>query len=72
MTDEEEIPTKEFGKEMVDRIVVGNENLVFDGTVVKLAKTRASIVLKNDAEIGQADADSQINAENWQLLIKWR
>lgn len=70
MTDEEEIPTKEFGKEMVDRIVVGNENLVFDGTVVKLAKTRASIVLKNDAEIGQADADSQINAENCKSLGK--
>jgi hypothetical protein len=62
--EEKEIPTREFGREEVGRVVVGAENLVFDGTIVKLAKTRACIELKNGAKAEKADADSEIRAEN--------
>lgn len=62
------ISVKEFGQEKIDSIVVGNEDLIFNGTTVKLAKTRGSIVLKNGAKIENANADRNIHAENCESL----
>lgn len=61
---EENIPTRKFGRKKIDRVEVGAKNLVFDGTTVKLAKTRACIELKNGAKVEKADASSEIKAEN--------
>lgn len=66
--DYEEIPTRKFGKESLDKIVVENENLVFDGTVVKHAKTLVCIEAKNGAKIDNANAGFMINAEGCPAL----
>ncbi|MGL5627184.1 MAG: hypothetical protein ACRDDW_06725 [Candidatus Rhabdochlamydia sp.] len=65
---EEEIPTREFGKEEIGRVEVEYENLVFDGTTVKLAKTRTCIELKNGAKAEEAEAGGKIKADNCPLL----
>ena len=63
----EEIPTREYGKEVIDSLVVEMEKLVFDGTIVNVAETKASMELKNNAEVKNAEA-SEINADHCSSL----